>query len=328
MSSTVAVESKQEWIDLIVEYAASPAEATDLKTKLPRYTLQELRNFLQQLRDDDERQKRIKQDARSIAQAELAPEREALIEQQQQNQLEELWLSVLRTPINGKFVRNVEANKGPVFGWASGPHEVISGTWFADLMKQYPNLAAELIWEVALTPAQREQQKRAQEQADRGTFLQVCKEIGMSACEGNWSLISSSTLGPGFTAAQLRNVVQSGAVRVVGATEVEAAAWRQEAIDTRNKFLQNADVGTLRTLANQEAQQTRVATAQAQAQADYQARVERDSHMGYKPMPEIWRGEKLDQAFLLSRKKCPAETMRKLIDLFGAAAVESRIRGN
>jgi hypothetical protein len=114
-------------------------------------------------------------------------------------------------------------------------------------------------------------------------------------------------------------------VRLTPATPSEVQQWRQELAEQRQDWLVNqASPAELREAANRESEQRRAAAVQQQADQQLEAAVVRDSVMGFPPLPEDWRGQKLDADFI---KMCDVATHKLLLKRFGSAQLDLRLRG-
>ena len=125
----------------------------------------------------------------------------AAIQAETQASLEEsrrglVWLEILRTPFDGRYLRDSIANQNLVFSWLH-PGESLTPKFLAQIFKERPQAKNELTWSPPeLTP----QEKKQQRDTRRAVFEQACRHFKISTCEANWSLYaktnSSSSIHP------------------------------------------------------------------------------------------------------------------------------------
>lgn len=171
-----------------------------------------------------------------------------------------------------------------------------------------------------------ERQAEAERQLahDKVTFADAAKafrSFGMT--EANLNVIRQ-ILGPGFTQYALSQALASNALQLSPPSQQELREWAAQDVQDHNEALLRADDVTLRARVRQEAEHTRVATAQAEATRQFQAAQKRDAVMGFPPLPDVWQGEKLDAAFI---KNCSVEVHKLLTKRFGAAQITARLQG-
>jgi len=239
----------------------------------------------------------------------------------------EAWSKIFRTVLPGnKIAVDNAANRGVIESWLH-PHESLSPEVFLKAITETPRLIGQLVVQTAdvLDPKKQRQAASAQAEKDRRIFENTAKRFELySINEANWNVIHS-TLGPGLSEYQIQQAVESGAVRLTPATSSEIQEWRQGLAEQRQDWLVNrASPAELRAAANAEAEQRRVAAAKQQADQQLEAAIVRDSVMGFPPLPEDWRGQKLDAAFI---KACDVQTHKLLSKRFGSAALDLRLRG-
>jgi hypothetical protein len=158
---------------------------------------------------------------------------------------------------------------------------------------------------------------------DKKAFSDAARTLGFSECDANFSLLRQALGDGNLTTYSVKQVIESG-VSLAVPTQQELNEWEQERIERHNEFLRNADPETLRRLVRQEAEQNRQKAVQEQAAREDAARAERDRYQGYQPIPDTFQGQPLDSQFI---KKCSAETLKRLIKLFGSSQVTARLRG-
>jgi hypothetical protein len=314
---TTAVKDKQALIDQILVYAY-PEQIANLKVQLPKYSVAELQHNLDVLKAEAAKKNQ------QIVDEELAAERQALAEQQEQVRLQAILFDICRTPINGKVLVQNEANLNMLLD-SLNPGEDLDLETFRKIAPELQKLGR-LSWTTPVTTAEHKAAKTAQREQNRRIFAEAARNYGFSECEANFNILSGA-LG-NLDLYQIGQAIRSNAVTLARATEADRQRWAAERAQRRNEFLQGADVSTLRRAANQESAATRQATAQTQADAGYRASVQRDQATGgFKPMPDTFRGEPLTKEFLMNRRKCSGETLKQLIRLYGEAQVTARLRG-
>jgi hypothetical protein len=271
-----------------------------------------------------DRNTQARQEASRLVAEQMAPEYEALAEQQRQVDDNLMWTNIVRTPINGKYVADNLANRQIVFGWLH-PGEAPTVAWFKKVLEDQA-LANQITFESADTrdPVKRQQANAAQLEHVRQVFAQACRQLRVSENTANFNLIRE-VLGSDFDVYGVQQAIQSGAVRLAQATQEEIAAWAQEAVEQRNRFLLDADNQTLRTIVRRESAERHQAAAQAEADRSFKVSQAMDAAIGFPPLPATWKGQPLNAAFIRS---CDVETQKLLTKRFGSAALTTRLRGN
>jgi hypothetical protein len=238
------------------------------------------------------------------------------------------YLQILRTEYSGKLLRDSEANRQEVFSlWDElqgldrsllGTHASFGAEWFAAVMKSNPKLANRFSWTTRPDP----NEKKLQERARRDVFHDLMVELGLSESHANWNLFPKDLLDNAYTAKQ---AIVSGAVRgLMPATPSEQTERNEVAIDRENLRLLNSDVPTLKKLAREEAEQRRVATAQADADRILKEKEQIEAGQ-FEPLPATTHdGRTIDKKFFL---QCDRKTMGYYISRYGDANVTARIRG-
>jgi hypothetical protein len=237
------------------------------------------------------------------------------------------WTGIFRTVLpGGEVAVDNAANRHIIESWLH-PHETLSQKVFLKAITETPRLIQQLVLESSdtLDPKKRAAANKQQLEADKKVFEDTAKRLELySLNEANWNIVHS-TLGPGLSEFQIQNAVDSGAVRLTPATPSEVQQWRQELAEQRQDWLVNqASPAELREAANRESEQRRAAAVQQQADQQLEAAVVRDSVMGFPPLPEDWRGQKLDANFI---KMCDVATHKLLLKRFGSAQLDLRLRG-
>ena len=180
---------------------------------------------------------------------------------------------------------------------------------------------------LATLPERQAEQQRKEQQA-RAVFPEVCRKNRVAPIEANFKLLlEADLLNSEFEATE---AISSNAVTLAPASSEQIAAWQAEegvaAIEQHNtELLRLADLDPeqLRQRVRQEAEHTRVATAQAEADNALAAAQARDAHVGFPQLPDVWQGHPLDAAFI---RNCDATTNRLLIKRFGAAQITARLQ--
>jgi hypothetical protein len=195
------------------------------------------------------------------------------------------------------------------------------------LQVQAERAAARVAYELAMSQAREPQRKAESERLmaeDRKAFADAACTLGFGECDANLSLLRQ-VLGSGnLSTYSIKQVIESGAVSLAPATQSELNERERERIQAHNNFLRQADPETLRRLAKHEKEQNRQRAAQEQVARADAARAERDRYQRYQPIPDKFQGQPLDSEFI---KKCSAETLKRLIKMFGASQVTARLRG-
>jgi hypothetical protein len=270
---------------------------------------------------------REEQPDRSIVDDALAAERAALAERENQINHELALVNIYRVFVPGRgFAKMCEANTSIIESWLHEDQgESLSAAWFKKAIEE-PGLGDQLIWEPAENrdPVKRQQAVAAELEHARQVFAQACRQFRVSENTANFNLIRE-VLGTGFDVYGVSQAISSGAVRLSPATQQEIAQWAQEAVEQRNEFLLTADTQTLRNIARREGAERRAAAVQAEADQQFEVNRVRDAAIGFPRLPDEWRGQKLNSAFIRS---CDVETHKLLTKRFGSAALTARLRGN
>jgi len=227
------------------------------------------------------------------------------------------WLAVLRTPFDGKYVKDTVANQNLAFSWLQ-PGESLTPKLLGQIFNERPRAKTELTW---LPPEPTSQEKQQQQETRRAVFERACRHFKISGCEANWSLLeqfcdSESSVSQGINGG-VRNLVRAG--------QDELTQWEQEAQQKRVAQLKTMDKRDLRNAVSEEFQNRRQQAAQAVADHSFAQKEQHDQHMGYPELPEFFRGHRLNREFFI--KHCDRATMKFLNQKYGQASVEARIRG-
>jgi hypothetical protein len=240
------------------------------------------------------------------------------------------YLQILRTEYSGKLLRDSEANRQEVFSlWdeLQGLDRSLLGTdasfgaeWFAAVMKANPKLANRFAWTTRPDPNAR----KLQEEMDRKTFSVVCRSHDVSEIEANFKLLVD-VLGSGFSEYAAAQAIRSNAVSLSPATAEELTKWHEEQVEQRNfDLMYRTDIPALRKMVREEAEQRRVATAQADADRILKEKEQIEAGQ-FEALPATTNdGKQIDKQFFL---KCDRQTMKYYIQRYGDAAVTKRIRG-
>jgi len=206
---------------------------------------------------------------------------------------------------------------------------------FRSLIEKNPQYQNRFEWGSAPFGAirQAEADQSKQRTKIRQTFSAAAKAAtaqglnDVSDCDANFNLVCR-VLGTDFTIAQAVKALTDGTLQGLAPSGNAAelrAAYQQKQIDDHNHWLMNADTKTLREITRQEIADQRQNSAQEQADRELQVGLQRQTAMGFPPLPDLWRGEKLDANFI---KHCNVETHKRLTKRFGSAALTARLRVN
>src|SRR5215470_5927669 len=91
----------------------------------------------------------------------IAAERQEIQRQHEENLRNLGWLEILRTPYDGKHLRDSEANRSVISSWVN-LDEVPNARWLAERFQENPTRKERLIWNPPpLTPEQEKKQDAA-----------------------------------------------------------------------------------------------------------------------------------------------------------------------
>jgi len=177
---------------------------------------------------------------------------------------------------------------------------------------------------------QREAERKQREAKARQLFPEVCRKNRVAQIEANFNILfQADLLNNEYEATQ---AITSNAVSLVPASPERITAW-QEAENAKAVEQYNADLlrlaeknlDQLRARVRQEAEQTRVGNAQAEADRQLEASRQRDANIGgFPPLPDTWQGRPLDATFI---RTCDVATHKLLAKRFGNAQLTARLRG-
>ena len=174
---------------------------------------------------------------------------------------------------------------------------------------------------------QREAEDKRQLTEDRKTFLEACRQYHIGSTDANFSLIRS-TLGPGFSAYEIGQAVQSGKLHVSPATPEEIQRWTQEAQEQRQQTLRKMSLEELRSVVRHEAEQRRAQAQREETERQIAHREMLDAQLGYSQLPDTnQHGVKIDAAYLTRISNTNLQLFKNLIRVHGAANVTARLRG-
>ena len=262
-----------------------------------------IRKIVAGVEEDSAALEAVREQARRIVAEESASERSRLMQQQAETNAGLAWIAILKTTIGNNFLIDKEANRQIVFGWLQ-PGEVLTPTWFVQVLNQNPALASSLAWEPASArdPEKKRQAAASREKQDRLAFSVFCRAHSVSEIDANFLLWREN----------------KNATGLVAATEAELAEWAVEAEEQRQLMLLNADKQTLRRVVREESAAARQAQATKQSEIQLEAERIRDAQMGYPQLPKSVTRYQLTEG--------SAEYLRKMINRFGPAQITARLR--
>ncbi len=242
-----------------------------------------------------------------------------------------IWHGIRQVVVDGRLLADRDANRSLLESLvAEDQNEVISVSWFKNLLAENPNYASRLIWESAdvLNPAKRRQAEANQDEEDRRLFNEFAREHGFSEVEANFQL-AKSVLEEGFGKYALAQAIQSNALQLAPASPTELARYSQKAQEERVGFLVNrATPQELRATAKAEAEQHRSQATQQQVAQQIQIREAQDASVGYPALPELNSdGVKLDRVFLLRLADTNIRKYKQFCSKYGMANITARLNG-
>jgi len=247
----------------------------------------------------DEYKKKIKPEVDRQVAEQLASARQALAQQQAETAMEFAFLGIYKMVIGRKrLVENV-SNRNMILSWLQ-PGETLTPALFAEIVKDR-KFASQLSWEKVRSPKEREQEARAELEADKQGFSELCRTYRVLECEANFNLWRET-----------RNF--SG---LAPATAEKIQKWNEEAEEQRREHLLNAPVSELRRLAEQEAA-SRQSEASKQVARDIEGTKTRDEAVGYPPLPKSVEDYDI--------KNADASQLRFWIKKYGASQLTARLR--
>ncbi len=307
--------NKQGIIDEILPLLklGTPQERTKMRAELESHTLTELQAYLSVVQDPGYQ---LEADETALAETKAARGREFAL------------LQVFK--FSG--LANTKENES-LLDRLLGP--TLSLQTFRSLCENNPGIARKFKWEsqpFARVIAQ-EQEQNQQRANDRRNFAAGAKAVtgqsrgDVSDCDANFNAVREK-LGTQFSVANVVRVLTDGSIQGL-APSINAAelrqAHQQRQIEAHNESLLNADTATLRKITRQEVADQRQAQAQTEADRQLQLGLQRETAMGFSPLPNEWRGQKLDAHFI---KTCNVETHKILTARFGSGQLTARLRGN
>ena len=174
----------------------------------------------------------IKRNAAAQVNEQLAADRAAVAEQQEQVRLRAILYEVARIQVPGQdslgrsvwhaLDFNTEASRQHNMNALMDALEPGEEPGLESFKKSLtdPRMKNRFVWTVPVTAAQRKQQDQAQLEHDRKTFQAACRENGISANEANFGIIRAA-VGPNFNASQVDQAAASGAVHVTPVTRAK-----------------------------------------------------------------------------------------------------------
>jgi hypothetical protein len=212
-----------------------------------------------------------------------------------------------------------QASMQIVLSWVN-PDERLSRDFLVKVIQENPSLASQIQWR----PESPKQAEAAQLAKDKQTFKEAAKNLRSFGSNDANLNVTRQILGPGFTEYDISQALASNALQLSPPNQEELDRWAAQDVEAHNEALLKADDVTLRARVRHDAEQARIANAQAEAANQLQAAQQRDAAMGFLPLPETWQGQKLDAAFI---KNCSVEVQKLLTKRFGAAQLTARIQG-
>ena len=233
-----------------------------------------------------------------------------------------VWLSILRADFDGRYLRDCDANRNIVFGWLNPGEDYPTVELLNSIFKERPQAKQELIW---ADPPPSPQQKQEAEQSDREAFTAFVKQNRYGDNVANFTL-AREVLGHGnVTVYGLTQAVQNNAFRLAPATPKELEDRETERIQQEQSRLRNLSTRELKEEVSAGFESKRKVFRQVEADRSFAAKEQQDKQMGYEPLPEYFRGRKLDREFFI--KFATRDDLRFLNQKYGPANVEARLRG-
>jgi hypothetical protein len=306
------MSSKQQLIEQIVHLLLTQFEPYSVSTKdrafLEQQSTEYLKNKLQELVDESADP--------------LAKDKEAL------RRAEQVLIIFKHSGLKNNKQNATELDR-------TLPGATLSFQNFRSLIEQNSDIATRFTWDsqpfgsVIAHEQEQSKQRTKVRQAFSAAALAVTAQglNDVGDFDSNLRLVCS-VLGTDFTVAQAVRALTDGSIQGLAASGNAAELreqYRQKLVDDHNKSLLNSDTDTLRKIVRRESAETLVANQQARADRELQVELSRDAAIGFPTLPDMWRGEKLDSAFI---KKCNPETHKLLSQRFGSGQLTNRLRGN
>jgi hypothetical protein len=315
---TMSNHSKEQLIEILTPHLVKSTGSApdDVRQVLETYTIEGLNKELARQRREgtpqqDSSSEQVILDAiRAEAQRQAASDPERIRQQRaHERQMEETLRTyalaqIFRTQIliGGKphvAVQN-KASENIIINWLH-PGETLTPDWFRKVFQENPTLANQLQWEEVLDS----QTKQQRLQQDRDTFTnQVCRQFQVADTESNFRLVCE-LVGKGLSKKlnnfdpgafhQLQQAADSGALARPSQAEIEK--WRAEAAEERKDFLVNrATPDQLKAAAREESAARQQAVKHEQARLQLEAQQQRESAMGFPPLPSDITRERIRAA--------------------------------
>jgi hypothetical protein len=212
-------------------------------------------------------------------------------EMRRESQLEGSFVHACLGVINNRRLSTCDSNRAMLESLLN-PGETSSSKLYLALVEQFPD---RFTWESLKAQPTKEEQ--------RAEFDAFVSKNNFSGCEANFELFKRGASVENFA----------------GASQVEEAAYAEQAALQRNKWLRTeASPLELRVEARYEGQAQAAASRQAQADASLQAQKQRDQYAGYKPLPAH-----IDRKALITASK---DELRKWSRLYGQFQLNTALR--
>ncbi len=216
-------------------------------------------------------------------------------------------------PGHGFPIRN-RASEQMILGWLN-PGETLSREFLLRIIQENPSLASRLQWR-SVNPKKAEAR---QQELDKHTFAEAAKELrSFGVTEANFGLIRSS-LGSGFSVYAIQQALASNTFQLSGPSQEELTKWATEDIETHNQRLLHADDVTLRAAVKQESAARQQAVQQEQHERQLDAQRQRESAMGFAPLPSDITRDRI-------RAAAPSE-LKLWMKRYGQFQLNSRLAG-
>jgi hypothetical protein len=212
-------------------------------------------------------------------------------EMRRESQLEGAFVHACMAVVNNRRLSPCDSNRAMLESLLN-PGEEPSAKLYLMLAEQFP---MKLVWETVPTKSTNDDQ--------RAVFDRLVREHNLSSCDANFQLFKQG----------------AGTKNFARASEVEEAAYAEEAALQRNKWLRTgASPLELKAEARYETQTQVAASQQAHAEASLHAQKQRDQYAGYRPLPAH-----IDRKSLIKASK---DELRKWSRLYGQFQLNTALR--
>jgi hypothetical protein len=203
---------------------------------------------------------------------------------------------LLKARLNGRVLADTEANRALMESLLA-PHESPSAAIYETIALSYPQ---KFSWQTP-KPVQTDAERRAE-------FNRFIREHKLSSCEANFTLFVQG--------AALENFAR--------ASQVEEAAYAQEATRDRQKYLLQAPPSVLKAEAAYEFQTSHDAALREDAERRHQLLLNQQQH--YPELPATINGEKIDAAYLRKLSTTSYPLFKQMVRKFGSGRITDRLR--